>query len=116
MNGTQKSIFLVMLFLFFTYGCSGSVRPQPAEPQKIQEEFEIGITTKEDVISRWGNPSGISINEKGEEILTYNKSHMTGKSFIPFYFGRDHYRMKFYNFTFNKEGILIGMSSNEQHY
>ncbi|MBN1505804.1 MAG: hypothetical protein JW955_03105 [Sedimentisphaerales bacterium] len=52
---------------------------------------------------------------RSQEVLTYNRSHPTGKEYIPLYRGRDSFRVKLYTFTFDKEGILTAMSSHEQH-
>jgi len=92
---------------------SQSTEPQASEPQAIQDQYVIGETTRAEVVSEWGEPTGRSVNEKQEEVITYNKSHITGKQFIPFYFGTDWYRVKIYTFSFNKDGILIGMSTEE---
>lgn len=121
MNVKQECLFLLLLFSLLTCGCGSSdesqaAEPRPTEPQAMQDQYVMGQTTKAEVVSQWGRPTGKSINEKQEEILTYNKSYMTGKQFIPFYFGGDIYRMQVYTFTFNKDGILTGMSSDEQHF
>ena len=121
MNIVSKLLFLALLSGSLACGCSSSDQPQAARaqavtPTTVQEMYTIGKTAKEQVLAEWGKPNGVAINEKGEEVLTFNKSHVTGKQFIPFYFGRDSFRVKLYNFTFNKEGILTGVSASEQHY
>ena len=45
-----------------------------------------------------------------------DRSHVTGKAFIPFHFGRDSYRQKRFTFTFHNDGILKVKTRSEQHY
>ncbi len=116
-------LFLCLSFMFCTYGCGGaktkpdkSLQDNSSKTQTPVNEFVVNKTTKAEVIKKLGKPSGVAINEKGEETLTYNKSHITGKAFIPFYFGSDKYRIKISTYTFDKNGILIKTSKSEQHY
>jgi len=124
MKAMENILLLLLILAFFVIGCrtaqtkkDESVK-QSYTPQQVapEDKFVRGTTTKAEVIAALGNPNGTAINEKGEEILTYDKSHITGKAFIPFYFGRDNYRRIIKKYTFNKNGILIETESFERHY
>ena len=104
-------------------GLSGCGNSQPTPPgQKAQPKMQqihkyvIGKTTEEDVIAELGNPSIRSINSKGEEILIYRSSHLTGKAWIPFYYGSDRWRIKVQTFTFDKNHILKNYAVTSNHY
>ena len=117
--------FLLIFFSFIVAGCH-TVQPKKdqtkqntlSESERVlpESEFVMGKTKKEEVIAKWGKPNGVSINEKGEEILTFNRSHITGKAFIPFYYGRDSYRRVIKTAKFNKKGVLIGITRTNEHY
>ena len=68
------------------------------------------------MLSELGNPSGRSYNSKGEDVLIYTNRHITGKQFIPFYYGSDRMRMKTQKFTFSKDSVLSNYTVNESHY
>jgi len=109
------SIVAIVLGVFIFGGCGGS---KPAPQKKTQAEkpkFEIGKTTKEDVIAALGEPSGDSFNSVGEEVLFYRHTRVTGKAWIPFYYGHDRVRTKFEQYKF-KDGILTGIAQSHQHY
>ncbi len=103
--------------LFLLAGCGGS-GPKPATQKqaKSQYKYVIGKTTINDIISRFGQPSGRSYNSKHETVLTYNNTHITGKAFIPFYYGSDAVRSSIKTFTFSKKGLLVSYSINNNHY
>jgi hypothetical protein len=109
-------IIAISLSVLAFSGCGGS-KPAPQKQAKVQQEvkFTIGKTTKSEVISKLGNPTGDSFNSKGEETLLYQNTHMTGKAFIPFYFGSDKVQVKVQQFTF-KNDILTAQSIATSHY
>ncbi len=116
-----KGLFIVsaiILSLGIT-GCGGS-KPAPAKKQTKQKtqkkhKFVVGKTTKDEVIAALGEPSGRSVNSKGEEVLTYRSGHPTGKAWIPFYYGRDRWRTEVKTYTF-KNNILVDYAESSQHY
>ena len=111
-----RLFIVVATALFMLSGC-GAAKPKPVK-QEVQKEhqYKIGKTTINEVMSKLGNPSGRSYNAKGEDILVYNSRHLTGKSFIPFYYGSDRIHMKMQKFTFSKDGVLTNYTVDERHY
>lgn len=96
-------------------GCGGA-KPTPAQTKaQTASKFAIGKATKDDVIAALGNPTAVSATSTGEELLVYNTSHITGKSFIPFYYGNDHVRMTSSTYKF-KNNILTDYSQSSSHY
>ena len=73
--------------------------------------FKVGKTTKIDVMERMGRPTSTSYSSDGQEVLLYNKTRVTGKAWIPFYYGRDRVRVQYMSFTF-KNNILTGFSES----
>jgi hypothetical protein len=119
MNRACNVVLMVLLPLSIVCGCSSpdnppATQPQAAAPPTIQEKYTIGKTTKAEILAEWGEPQSMTVTQSSE-VLTYNRSHPTGKEYIPLYHGRDSYRVKLYMFTFNREGLLTAMSSHEQH-
>jgi hypothetical protein len=119
-----KLLVLCLVASFALAGCKrnqGSDEPSPPPEQKVEDNrpptefFTIGVSTKEEVIARLGQPNGVQIAKDGTEVLTYSSGHITGKAFIPFYFGDDRYRTHEYRFEFRK-GVLVGKSADDRHY
>jgi len=109
-------IIAILLSVLVFSGCGGA-KPAPQKQAKVQKQvkFIIGKTTKSEVINALGNPNGDAFNSKGEETLIFHNTHMTGKAWIPFYFGSDRVRTKVQQFTF-KNDILTAQSTNTNHY
>jgi len=104
----------IALSLVVLSGCGGA-EPTPKEKAAQTQKYKVGETTKADIIEELGNPNGISYNSKGEEVLMYRRRHITGKGFIPFYFGSDRVRTTMQQFSF-KDGILTAYTSTSNHY
>lgn len=75
-------------------------------------DFKVGKTTKSDVMEKLGGPTSVSRSSDGQEILSYDKSRVSGKAWIPFYYGNDRVVVNHMSFTF-KNDILTAFS--EQH-
>jgi len=114
------NVAMVAISLVVLSGC-GSSQPAPAQQNSAQQEantmpkFEVGKTTKDDVIAVLGQPTGQAMNSKGEETIYYRNTHITGKAWIPFYYGSDRVRTKMMQYTF-KNNILVSTSSASNHY
>lgn len=68
-----RMVVLAALALLAAAGCTMmkvSMGEREIDPWAV-EELEIGETTKEDVIARFGPPSAITINSKGFEVYTF---------------------------------------------
>lgn len=91
--------------------------PPPPRPPKERsvvvwdQTFTIGVSTRDDVTEIFGKPQSVAMLEDGGEMITYNSGHLTGKSFAPFYFGTDTYRLKTATFTFDANGTLKSTST-----
>jgi hypothetical protein len=119
-----KLLVLGLVLTFALTGCKrnqGSDEPTPPPQQQTEDNrpptdfFTIGVSTKEDVVARLGQPNGVRLDKDGTEVLTYSSGHVTGKAFIPFYFGDDRYRTHEYRFEFRK-GLLVGKSADDRNY
>lgn len=115
------SLCLVLGLALAVAGCNkSSSKTADNDPPKKQEvnpaDFTIGKSTKEEVIAKMGQPTGRAVATNGEETITYHSGHMTGKAFIPFYFGSDRYRTHEYKYVFDKKGILTSMSTDDKKY
>lgn len=124
MKHSLKLLVLCLLVCLALPGCKrnrtadepGAPPPRATEDDRPPTEFfTIGVSTKTDVIARLGQPNGARINQDGTEVLTYSSGHLTGKAFIPFYFGDDRYRTQEYRFEF-KNGVLVGKSADKRNY
>lgn len=125
MKSGLKLLVLCLALTFALTGCKrnrGADAPTPPPQQREAEDnrpptdyFTIGVSTKADVVARLGEPNGVRVNKDGTEVLTYSSGHITGKAFIPFYFGDDRYRTHEYRFEF-KHGLLVGKSADDRHY
>lgn len=118
MKHLRKAWPVLILFSFFLIGCrttssESTTKKAPAKGVK-DYKFVNGKTTKAELVQKLGQPNGVR-NDNGEETLTYNKGHITGKSFIPGYslFGKDAYRNKHYEFSFGTNGVLKSQRSWE---
>jgi len=109
------SLVAFVLSVFILSGCGGSKPAPKVSKAQHQPKFVIGKTTKSEIISLLGEPNGDSYNSKGEEILLYQSSHITGKAWIPFYHGTDRVRMKMQQYSF-KDNVLTAFSTNSRHY
>ena len=119
MLNTVGKLAMVAVSLVVLSGC-GNSQPAPANQSSTQgadgtTNFKIGKTTKDEVIAVLGQPNGQSMNSNGEEVLFYHNRHITGKAFIPFYYGSDRVRSKQAKYTF-KNNVLTAMSSSSAHY
>lgn len=120
-----KLLVLCLALTFALTGCKrnqGSDEPTPPPQQREAEDnrpptdfFTIGVSTRAEVVSRLGEPNGVHFAPDGTEVLTYASGHITGKAFIPFYFGDDRYRTHEYRFEF-RNGLLVGKSSDNRNY
>ena len=89
----------------------GSVATATTKNNLASLGFVTGKTTKDDVMEKLGGPTSVTHGSNGEETLTYNRSHLTGKAWIPFYFGRDTYKVEYFVLTF-KDNILTSFSES----
>lgn len=115
MKFTMIALMAVSMLVFS--GCGGA-KPAPTHKQvkAKQNHYKVGKTTKTEVISDLGEPSGRAYDSEGGETFSYRSIHSTGKAWIPFYFGHDRVRASMQNFTFNKKGILTKYSASSNHY
>ncbi|WOE69595.1 hypothetical protein [Hydrogenimonas thermophila] len=79
------------------------------------DDFQIGKTTKEEILAKYGKPNSVSVSANGIETLIYTRSHITGKAWIPFYYGSDRVRSYTKIFKF-KNGVLTDYTTSENHY
>jgi outer membrane protein assembly factor BamE (lipoprotein component of BamABCDE complex) len=108
--------FLLVFTLFYTTGCNNGNNPQvekkthKKETRSIPSESKFARVkkgmSKGQVIRRIGHPSDRS-------------SFMTGKGFIPFYYGPDRRRTVFYyrhqgELQFNGRGRLVEIKYNHK--
>jgi hypothetical protein len=114
MNKVTLAVIPLISVLAFT-GCGHSQDAKPAvQQQKVQENFKIGKTTKDEILTKFGQPTSVG-KSKDSEFLMYDKVHRTGKAWIPFYFGSDRVRISHYKFTF-KNGLLTDYSTGKSHF
>lgn len=84
-----KKIILVAALSVIMAGCASSGnRSLEKETQvSVQSKIQNGVTSKAQVRQTFGDPTGVSFTDGGNEIWTYAlaKVKVDGKTFIPFY-------------------------------
>lgn len=102
-------------------GCGSSASSVTLNKKRVKksspivEDFKIGKTTKEEILAKYGKPNSISVSATGVETLVYIRNHITGKAWIPFYYGSDRVRTYTKIFKF-KNGVLTDYTTSENHY
>jgi uncharacterized lipoprotein NlpE involved in copper resistance len=73
MEGIVKKIFALIAMIIFLMGCATAtnVVGRPI-PQENVSRIKKGETTKENILAWFGEPYTVTINEKGENIYSYN--------------------------------------------
>jgi outer membrane protein assembly factor BamE (lipoprotein component of BamABCDE complex) len=68
----MKKIFSLLAMIIFLTGCATATNTvgRPI-PQENVSRIKKGVTTQENILSWFGEPSSVTINEKGENIYSY---------------------------------------------
>ncbi|MGA3281088.1 MAG: hypothetical protein ABSD50_08905 [Smithella sp.] len=68
----MKKIFALIAMIIFLSGCATAtnVVGRPI-PQENVSRIKKGETTKENILAWFGEPSSVTVNEKGETIFSY---------------------------------------------
>jgi len=86
-----KKIAIVgtMISVLIVSGCasSGNRSLDNQTQTSVQSKLVKGVTTKPEVRANFGDPTGVSFTDGGNEIWTYSlaRVRVSGKAFIPFY-------------------------------
>jgi len=84
-----KKFVIASVVAVLLVGCSTSGnRSLESESQiSLESKIQKGVTTKSQVRQSFGDPTGVSFTDGGNEVWTYSlaKVRIDGKTFIPFY-------------------------------
>lgn len=85
----MKKFVIASVVAVLLVGCSTSGnRSLESESQiSLESKIQKGVTTKSQVRQSFGDPTGVSFTDGGNEVWTYSlaKVRIDGKTFIPFY-------------------------------
>jgi len=108
--------FLLVFTLFYTTGCQHHNNPQVKKKTHKKYNRKIPSKSKFSRVKK-GMGQNQVIHLIGQP--TDRGSHVTGKAFMPFYYGSDRYRVVFYyrhqgTLEFNTRGRLVAIKYNRK--
>ena len=114
MNGILKTAVAMIAAAALLNGCAVGASDAVANDQTVSA-IQVGVTTQQDVLAKFGEPSNRKTNDKGNSEWYYQRVQNTALAFIPGLnlLGQSEKESEL-TVRFNSKGIVTGYDHNHR--